>query len=140
LLSPPFIGAYSRVVLFGRMGLVNRLLGEFGWSLPTIYGWRGILLVFIIQYFPFVFLFVSAALRSVDQSIEDAALSLYLDDPSLLATFYRHLTDFMILCLDRFPRLRVHSYPLQLDLRHMPWQQSPRRLLFLDLSAVKCSR
>ena len=76
LLSPPFIGAYSWVVLFGRMGLVNRALGIFGWSLPTIYGWRGILLVFIVQYFPFVFLLVSAAIRSVDQSIEDAALSL----------------------------------------------------------------
>ena len=76
LLSPPFIGAYSWVVLFGRMGLVNRVLGVFGWSLPSIYGWRGILLVFIVQYFPFVFLLVSAAIRSVDQSIEDAALSL----------------------------------------------------------------
>jgi iron(III) transport system permease protein len=76
LLSPPFIGAYSWVVLFGRMGLVNRALGTIGWGLPTIYGWRGILLVFIVQYFPFVFLLVSAALRSVDQSIEDAALSL----------------------------------------------------------------
>ncbi len=76
LLSPPFIGAYSWVVLLGRMGLVNRILGTFGWELPTIYGWRGILLVFIVQYFPFVFLLVSAALRSVDQSVEDAALSL----------------------------------------------------------------
>jgi iron(III) transport system permease protein len=76
LLSPPFIGAYSWIVLFGRMGLVNRVLGVFGWSLPTIYGWHGILLVFIVQYFPFVFLLVSAAIRSVDQSIEDAALSL----------------------------------------------------------------
>jgi iron(III) transport system permease protein len=76
LLSPPFIGAYSWVVLFGRMGLVNRALSTFGWTLPTIYGWRGILLVFVAQYFPFVFLLVSAALRSVDQSIEDAALSL----------------------------------------------------------------
>ncbi|MGD0264091.1 MAG: iron ABC transporter permease [Candidatus Methylomirabilota bacterium] len=76
LLSPPFIGAYSWVVLFGRMGLVNRALSTLGWSLPTIYGWRGILLVFVVQYFPFVFLLVSGALRSVDQSIEDAALSL----------------------------------------------------------------
>ncbi|MFI5339287.1 MAG: ABC transporter permease [Candidatus Methylomirabilales bacterium] len=76
LLSPPFIGAYSWVVLFGRMGLVNRALSTLGWGLPTIYGWRGILLVFVVQYFPFVFLLVSGALRSVDQSIEDAALSL----------------------------------------------------------------
>jgi iron(III) transport system permease protein len=58
------------------MGLVNRTLEPLGWNLPSIYGWRGILLVFIVQYFPFVFLLVSAALRSVDQSIEDAALSL----------------------------------------------------------------
>ncbi len=76
LLSPPFIGAYSWIVLFGRMGLVNQALGRWGWSLPTIYGWPGVLLVFIVQYFPFVFLLVSGALRSVDQSIEDAALSL----------------------------------------------------------------
>jgi iron(III) transport system permease protein len=76
LLSPPFIGAYSWVVLFGRNGLLNQALEPFGWSLPTIYGYRGILLVFVVQYFPFVFLLVSGALAAVDQSIEDAALSL----------------------------------------------------------------
>ena len=76
LLSPPFIGAYSWVVLFGRNGLLNRLLEPLGWSLPAIYGYPGILLAFVVQYFPFVFLLVSGALRSVDQSIEDAALSL----------------------------------------------------------------
>ncbi|HEV8309136.1 MAG TPA: iron ABC transporter permease [Methylomirabilota bacterium] len=76
LLSPPFIGAYSWVVLFGRNGLANQWLQPLGWSLPPIYGYGGILLVFVVQYFPFVFLLVSGALRSVDQSIEDAALSL----------------------------------------------------------------
>jgi iron(III) transport system permease protein len=76
LLSPPFIGAYSWVVLFGRNGLVNQALAPLGWSLPPIYGYRGILLVFVVQYFPFVFLLVSGALAAVDQSIEDAALSL----------------------------------------------------------------
>jgi iron(III) transport system permease protein len=76
LLSPPFIGAYSWVVLLGRNGLVNRWLEPLGVSVPTIYGYRGILLVFVVQYFPFVFLLVSGALRGVDQSIEDAALSL----------------------------------------------------------------
>lgn len=76
LLSPPFIGAYSWVVLFGRSGLLNRWLEPTGWGLPTIYGYRGILLVFVVQYFPFVFLLVSGALAAVDQSIEDAALSL----------------------------------------------------------------
>lgn len=76
LLSPPFIGAYSWVVLFGRNGLANQWLEPWGWRLPSIYGYPGILLVFVIQYFPFVFLLVSGALASVDQSLEDAALSL----------------------------------------------------------------
>jgi iron(III) transport system permease protein len=76
LLSPPFIGAYSWVVLFGRNGLANRALVPLGWALPTIYGYPGILLVFVVQYFPFVFLLVSGALAAVDQSLEDAALSL----------------------------------------------------------------
>jgi iron(III) transport system permease protein len=76
LLSPPFIGAYSWIVLFGRNGLANQLLEPLGFGLPTIYGYRGILLVFVVQYFPYVFLLVSGALAAVDQSIEDAALSL----------------------------------------------------------------
>jgi iron(III) transport system permease protein len=76
LLSPPFIGAYSWVVLFGRNGLVNHWLEPAGWRLPSIYGYPGVLLVFVVQYFPFVFLLVSGALAAVDQSIEDAALSL----------------------------------------------------------------
>jgi iron(III) transport system permease protein len=76
LLSPPFIGAYSWVVLFGRNGVVNRLLEPLGLGLPSIYGYPGILLVFVVQYFPFVFLLVSGALAAVDQSLEDAALSL----------------------------------------------------------------
>jgi iron(III) transport system permease protein len=76
LLSPPFIGAYSWIVLFGRNGLVNRWLEPTGLGLPSIYGYPGILLVFVVQYFPFVFLLVAGALAAVDQSIEDAALSL----------------------------------------------------------------
>jgi iron(III) transport system permease protein len=76
LLSPPFIGAYSWVVLLGRSGLVTRWLEAAGWAVPSIYGYKGILLAFVVQYFPLVFLLVSGALAAVDQSMEDAALSL----------------------------------------------------------------
>ena len=76
LLSPPFIGAYSWVVLLGRSGLVTRWLEAAGWTVPSIYGHKGILLAFVVQYFPLVFLLVSGALAAVDQSMEDAALSL----------------------------------------------------------------
>jgi iron(III) transport system permease protein len=76
LLSPPFIGAYSWIILFGRSGLVTMFLRTFGLDVPTIYGPPGIILVFIVQYYPFVFLIVSAAIHGIDQSIEDAARNL----------------------------------------------------------------
>jgi iron(III) transport system permease protein len=76
LLSPPFIGAYSWVVLLGRSGFVTRWLDSLGVGVPPIYGHGGIILAFVVQYFPLVFLLVSGALAAVDQSMEDAALSL----------------------------------------------------------------
>jgi iron(III) transport system permease protein len=72
MLSPPFVGAYAWIILLGRSGLVTRALGlDF-----SIYGWHGILLVFTLQYYPYVFLLTAAALRSVDASMEEAARSL----------------------------------------------------------------
>lgn len=74
--SPPFIGSYSWVLLLGRGGLITGWFREIGITVPTIYGWRGIVLVFILQYFPFVFFMVSSALRSIDQALEDASRNL----------------------------------------------------------------
>jgi iron(III) transport system permease protein len=74
--SPPFIGSYSWVILFGRSGIVTATFEEFGILLPSIYGPAGIVLVFTLQFFPFVFLMVSSGLKSIDQSIEDAARNL----------------------------------------------------------------
>ena len=74
--SPPFIGSYSWVILFGRSGLVSSWLAQWGIHLPSIYGAQGIVFVFVLQYFPFVFLLVSSGLRSIDQSVEDAARNL----------------------------------------------------------------
>lgn len=74
--SPPFIGAYAWVLILGRNGVVTQWFDKIGFSLPSIYGMRGILLVFTLQALPFIFLMVSSALRSVDQSVEDAAINL----------------------------------------------------------------
>ena len=38
LMSPPFIGAYSWIILMGRNGLVAKLFKAFGMTAPTIYG------------------------------------------------------------------------------------------------------
>ncbi len=76
LLSPPFIGAYSWIILLGRNGVITRFFATFGVELPTIYGWGGIVLVFTLKFFPYIFLFVSGALKSVDASLEEAAENL----------------------------------------------------------------
>ncbi|MCO5071647.1 MAG: iron ABC transporter permease [Rhizobiaceae bacterium] len=74
--SPPFIGSYSWVVLLGRKGVLSQMFADVGISLPSIYGAPGIIFVFTLQFFPFVFLLVSSGLKSIDQSVEDAARNL----------------------------------------------------------------
>ncbi|GMQ56017.1 iron ABC transporter permease [Vallitalea sediminicola] len=76
LLSPPFIGAYSWILLLGRNGFLTNLFRSIGIELPTIYGWTGIVLVFTLKFFPYVYLFVSGALKTMDSSIEEAAENL----------------------------------------------------------------
>ena len=60
LMSPPFIGAYSWIMLFGRAGFVTRLFANIGIHLPSIYGKLGIILVFTFKLFPYVYLYTSA--------------------------------------------------------------------------------
>ncbi|MFZ1382529.1 MAG: iron ABC transporter permease [Scrofimicrobium sp.] len=74
--SPPFIGAYAWIIMFGQNGVVRRALGDIGISVPSIYGWLGTILVLTLQGMPYVFLFVSSGLKTVDQSVEDAGVNL----------------------------------------------------------------
>ena len=80
MLSPPFIGAYSWILLGGRSGLVTKFFDEYlGIRTPTIYGFTGILLVLTLKLYPFVYLYVSGALKSIDVSLSEAAESLGCD-------------------------------------------------------------
>ncbi len=78
LVSPPFIGAYSWIVLFGAGGLVRGALRDIGINMPPIYGLGGILIVFSLKFYPFVYLMVSGALANVNRSLEEAAEGLGL--------------------------------------------------------------
>lgn len=78
LVSPPFIGAYAWIVLFGANGLVRNGLAEIGIAIPPIYGAAGVMLVFAGKFFPNVFLIVAASLRGVNRSLEEAAEGLGL--------------------------------------------------------------
>ena len=93
LVSPPFIGAYSWILLLGRNGWITQLLERVyvalhpsaaaaiaaGGGIPwigTIYGPRGIILALTLNLYPFVFLIVSASLSAIDAALEEAAANL----------------------------------------------------------------
>lgn len=74
LISPPFIGAYAWVVLFGRSGIVTHYANAwFGLTMPPIYGPFGVILALTLGNFPYVFLFVQGALAAGDPHLEESA-------------------------------------------------------------------
>jgi len=77
LIMPPFVGAVAMQLIFGRNGTVNLLLRDwFGISIPFMEGLNGVILVQSIHYFPFILINLSASLRNIDRSMEEAAQNL----------------------------------------------------------------
>ena len=76
LVSPPFIGAYAWIMMLGSNGWLRLGLESMGISMPTIYGPLGIILVFSLKFYPFVFLLTAGAIRTINVSLEEAAESL----------------------------------------------------------------
>ena len=76
-MSAPFVGAYAWIMLLGRNGVItNFLSGLFGSTMPDIYGFNGIMLVFVTQLFPLVFLYVQGAMSKMDASLMEASENL----------------------------------------------------------------
>ena len=76
LMSPPFIGAYSWIILLGRNGIISKFFKLLGMTSPTIYGRGGIIFVFTLHLFPYIYLYTSGAMNSIDSSLEEAAENL----------------------------------------------------------------
>lgn len=77
LMCPPFLGAYSWIILFGNAGVVTQWLSSLlGFQMPSIYGQGGICAVFTLKLFPYVYLYVSGAMGSIDRSVEECAENL----------------------------------------------------------------
>ena len=74
IIAPPFIGAYSWIVLLGRRGIITHFIDSwFGIEMPPLYGLYGIVLALSLHYFPYIFLFVQGALAASDPYIEESA-------------------------------------------------------------------
>jgi iron(III) transport system permease protein len=73
-MSAPFIGAYAWIQLLGRSGIITNFIKSVtGITIPNIYGFNGILLVLTLQLFPLVFLYLSGALKNIDNSLLEAS-------------------------------------------------------------------
>jgi iron(III) transport system permease protein len=73
LVSPPFIGAYAWIMMLGRNGFLRQALEPWGVEPPSIYGFFGIILVFSLKFYPFVFLLTASNLRTINPGVEEAA-------------------------------------------------------------------
>lgn len=110
-MSAPFVGAYAWILLLGRSGLITELLEKIGITLPSIYGFGGVVLVLTTRLYPLVFMYVSGALHNVDNSLLEASQNLGISGlkrffkvvvplcmPSILASalmvFMRAMADF----------------------------------------------
>lgn len=76
LLSPPFVGAYAWILMFGRSGIVTQALRSLGLDPPPIYGTFGIAIASAFHLYPIVFLVVRSGLARVNPTLEEAAASL----------------------------------------------------------------
>ncbi|MDR1029488.1 MAG: iron ABC transporter permease [Treponema sp.] len=74
VISPPFSLTLSILLLFGNNGLITHQL--LGLQHVSIYGLGGLVLVQTIGMFPIAYMTLSSVLKSIDSTVEDAALDL----------------------------------------------------------------
>jgi iron(III) transport system permease protein len=128
IISPPFVGALSIILLLGQNGLITRQL--LGLRDVPIYGLPGLLLAQVLTFFPVAYLTLSGVLEAIDPTLEDAAMdlgagrwqvfrrvTLPLSVPgiasALLVLFIESIADFgnpLILGGSGFPVLSVQVY------------------------------
>lgn len=76
-MSAPFIGAYSWIMLLGRSGAITQFLeGVLGLHIGSIYGFKGILIVQSLKFFPLVFIYMNGAFKNIDNTLMEAAANL----------------------------------------------------------------
>jgi len=76
-MSAPFIGAYSWILLMGRNGVITKFLtGVLGVTVGNIYGFKGILLVQSLKFFPLVFIYMNGAFKNIDNTLLEASANM----------------------------------------------------------------
>lgn len=71
VVSPPFVLSLSTIMLFGRSGIVTRMLLHIYDS--NVYGLKGIVVVQTLTFFPVCYMMLKGLLKNIDPSLEEAA-------------------------------------------------------------------
>jgi iron(III) transport system permease protein len=76
LVVPEVIAAQTWLMVFGNNGFVTRWLESFGVTVPSFYGWFGLITVMTFIYYTYVYIGTLAAIRGFDSQLEEASQSL----------------------------------------------------------------
>jgi iron(III) transport system permease protein len=76
LVTPEVIVAQTWLMMLGNNGLLRRWLLEFGVTLPSFYGWFGLITSMTFIYYTYAYIGTLAAIRGFDAQLEEAAQSL----------------------------------------------------------------
>ena len=83
LVVPEVIAAQTWLMMVGNNGLISRWLAGAGMTLPSFYGWFGLVTVMTFTYYTYVYIGTLAAIKGFDVQLEEAAQS--LGTPPLLS-------------------------------------------------------
>jgi iron(III) transport system permease protein len=86
LVLPSFVSAYALVLLFGRAGIATQLLRTLGIPFDSIYGAKGIVIIYALTLYPYVVLPATAAFKAIDIEVEEAAQNLGASRARVLRT------------------------------------------------------
>lgn len=76
LVVPEVIAAQTWLMMLGNNGLITRALQEWGITIPSFYGWFGLITVMTFIYYTYVYIGTLAAIRGFDVQLEEAAQGL----------------------------------------------------------------
>lgn len=71
IVSPPFVLALSAIMLFGQRGIITLRILHIEDS--NIYGFKGLIMVQVMTFFPVAYLLLTGLLKQIDPSMEEAA-------------------------------------------------------------------
>lgn len=74
IISPPFALGMSFIMLFGQRGLITHKL--LGIPNANIYGFKGLVAVQVLAFFPTAYLMLKGVLQQIDPSIDEASRNL----------------------------------------------------------------